>query len=441
MLYESPSIIQSIKAELVAYTSDNNLSVTNGIYTSKILLGIICVFHLLGILLPAYTSSIVALSPGFIFQNFYLWTIITAALYETRILVALINITLFTFLSPSIERQRQSTLLITLLMIVNIAVNTSMLFLMISCFAITEAESCLYSIICGCTSLNAALIIAYRQHHGDRSVIPSAYAQSLKFKHLPSLIGATTTLLWAVTAGLVDGRIPAQYLLGTLYSWIYLRFYAADISITSSDGQEQQLIGDLRSEFSFSSLFPNVPQIQFIVDIISSAVYHSCKSWLFPAALKSQQLREQHQLNSESQNIIPSTSSTSTSSTSTSTTQQNISSSNADIYNFRAIDPLTETRRLLAIKKIDEKLAQLQIHKTNDDLQDDFNIDIDDHKDNNTQTTTNQESSHSLHTNGSNLKPVSTSRSSQNVNGLTPASSTTAPTSTSETNNTDDKLH
>lgn len=349
-------IRQQLNSQLTNFTSSSEARYT------KLFLAVLFFFHLLGVTLPSYTSGIVALVPGALFSNFYLWTLLTAGVYETSLPVAVTNIALFTKLASEVERSRGSNLLLSLLLITNISTNVALFFGSIACYAATDSSLFIYQPICGSTALVAACIVAIRQKHADKSVFGSQlpWLEALHYRHVPVMLCTATTMTWAIT-GLIDGRIPTMYCIGTLYSWFYLRYYAVD-----NDG----LTGDLSNNFSFSNMLANNATMTFTIDVVTAALFHALKpTGVFAAALKSQQQREQAELN-HTEEVHPS---------SNGNAVNNISSSNnSDVYLFSAVDPLMEQRRLRAIARIDQKLAELQRHQPSSFAVDDsLNIDID----------------------------------------------------------------
>lgn len=346
MLTDSNSINQLHQQYTALCTFNKNLVVT------KSILSICLLFHILGMITPVTSNEYVSLISFNLFNKYYLWTLITAAMYDTRIIAACVTVLIFPLLSSYCERTHGSVYTLLLIIITAILSNITMAISMIIMFASTEIESYIYNARYGTAAVLASLIMCMRHDKPDTSVIPNI--SILKYRHLPPVLCVVSILIYVIT-----GLFATECILlvsGTYISWLYLRFYAYDPSTTYT--------GDLTNEFSYSALYPNVPQIRVIIDIIAASAYHTFKTCgLFNASIRSQQQREQSALNADSN------SDTTRSGTSLST------SVNADIYNFRQVDKVAEQRRIAAIKRIDDKLAELA--KSKPEADDDFTIDID----------------------------------------------------------------
>ena len=67
------------------------------------------------------------------------------------------------------------------------------------------------------------------------------------------VISALAVVLWWI--GRIGGKESPLVLFGVLYSWLYLRFYFVDA--------DTGVVGDLREEFAFETLFPSVFGIRY----------------------------------------------------------------------------------------------------------------------------------------------------------------------------------
>ena len=102
-------------------------------------------------------------------------------------------------------------------------------------------------------------------------------------------------------------------------------------------------MGDLRPDFSFASLFPDVLGVRGVVNLLSAVPFHALmRTGLFSSALKSHAGRAAAAVDADSASasLLP----------------------HLLGDGFRAVDPQAERRRQLAIKAIDDKLRQLAEH-------------------------------------------------------------------------------
>jgi hypothetical protein len=192
--------------------------------------------------------------------------------------------------------------------------------------------------VCGFSGINAAFAVALKQRFGDRSCLPSVrYLDSIKFRHLPMFLGSVSLVLWLV--GSLGGKEAPLIFFGTFFAWAYLRFVMYDI--------ETGVVGDLRPEFSLATFFPDLFGVRPLVDFAGTVVFQTLfRFGLFGETVKSNATlptsASSHSAHSHSAHSSSASSSSSTSS---------------DLY--RTVDPTAERRRLLAIKAIDDKLAEL----------------------------------------------------------------------------------
>lgn len=149
-------------------------------------------------------------------------------------------------------------------------------------------------------------------------------------------LGWVSLILW-LTGGLGGKEAPLIFF-GTFFAWVYLRFFMRD-------GETGQ-VGDLRNEFSLATFFPDILGLRPLVEFAGTIVFQTLYRFgFFTEAVKSNA-------------SLPTTSETIP-------IHPNISNANAtlaaggggDLY--RNVDPTAERRRLLAIKAIDDKLAEL----------------------------------------------------------------------------------
>lgn len=296
--------------------------------------------------------------------------LLLSGIYETSISMGLLNLLAFVYLSGPIERAMGAKGIGLLLLFTTVSVQVSMMATTIALYAATQYDAAIA--IHGSSALVCALIVRTCQIAPERSVLPVRFArlELLKYRHLPALLCTSSALLWAIgNDSIVNGKEAPMHVFALYASWLWLRFFAYNT--------DTQYTGDLRQDFSLSLLFPgsrNVPQIRIIVDVVGSAVYLTLKSvGVFAAALRSQQLREQVALNEVTVTASP----TINNSSNNNGVPQLYNTSNSDHYKFTAVDPLTQQRRLLAIAKIDAKLAELQAEQASQHLIDGTTADID----------------------------------------------------------------
>lgn len=174
---------------------------------------------------------------------------------------------------------------------------------------------------------------------GERPCIPGVkFLEIVKLKHIPMVVGWVSLLLWMF--GSLGGKEAPLVFFGTFFSFLYLRFFMRD--------DTTGVVGDLRPEFSSATFFPDLFGIRPIVEFAGTIVFQTLYRFgLFQEAVKSNQ-------------SLP-TSSEMTSLQHGNTAHSSNGSANASMSPdpYRTVDPTAERRRLLAIKAIDDKLAEL----------------------------------------------------------------------------------
>ena len=234
--------MQSVALHLHHLASAADLRVTR--FTSAAL----CLLLLLGLAAPQYVSGVLGLVPGYTVSNYYLWTFVTAGLLHTSLLIGSVNIAVFVAVSPFLERVWGSRSWLLYLLLVDVCIQVVLFALMISLYAVTESELFLFRSVCGFSGVNAAIAVAMKQRWADQQLVTHsnlALLHSVRYEHLPFIVCSASVLLWLSGWLGVDVLLV---LLGTVISFVYLRFYSVD-----ADTGE---VGDLRSDFSFASLFP-----------------------------------------------------------------------------------------------------------------------------------------------------------------------------------------
>lgn len=290
----------------------------------------IAVLSILALFFPGTIVDMFALTPGFIFGQYTVWTFVTAALVNLPIINGLIGLSLFILLTGDLEHSWGSTSFTLLISIVAVATNVSLFVIRVFLYAVTFDESFVFKSVYGITAVNAALIVVLKQRHSEKPVFD--FFAALKYKHLPIIIFMGAMLSIAISP--VSSSNFILTLFGTYYGWLYLRYFRTDY--------ETGVTGDLRPEFAFSTLFPDIAQVRAFVDLFTVFPYQLILSLgLIEAAIKSNAT-----LPLQSDSTDPAT---------------------ATLMGNHRIDPAAERRRALAIKAIDDKLAELARIPTNRD--------------------------------------------------------------------------
>ena len=240
-------------------------------------------------------------------------------------------------LCPVLERGVGSRPLLVLLLVVVVCVHLTLFACMVLLYALTEAEGFLFNVWCGASSMTAAVLVALKQRYPDSSVLPVSSAafpplSRLQVQQLPFLACWASVLLGLL--GWVGAKEAPLMLLGVLYSFLYLRFYQRD--------PDTGAVGDMRSDMAFATLFPDVLGLRGVVNLLVTVPFHALmRAGCFSDAIRSAAL-------------LPPQSAVAAPPSASDATALLVGAAAA-----RAVDPQAERRRILAIKAIDEKLAQL----------------------------------------------------------------------------------
>lgn len=345
----------SLSTLITLYTSGECL-------ISSIILGLWCLLWTVAQMAPALVEANLALTPGVIFSNYYLWTFITAGLVDTSFSMGLINILVFIGVAPMLEKSWGRFTFIKFILVVLPLVNFSLLLSMVFFYWMTESAHFLFDAICGFTALNAAFAIALKQKFANQTIIHSV--DSIRFKHLPLILFLISFILFLT--GNMGGKECPFILFGLFYAWVYLRYFLRD----EQTGQT----GDLRPDFRFHTLFSvlnNIPPVHHLLIVVENITFTIVnKTGLLDDAIKSSQTlpttnnQSLHQssssssLNSSAAASVSVSASSFPSSTSSSSIVTTVPATDRPVIPTLS-DPTAERRRLLAIKAIDEKLAEL----------------------------------------------------------------------------------
>ena len=303
--------LSSLQSHLVSVFTSPQYIVTRSISIALVVL------TLLGVMFPVALPTYLGLTPAFIFNQYYLWTFVTSSLLHTSILIGALNTALFLLLAADTETHFGSGQFLALIGAVAVATNATLVLINILLFAVTFNEFFVFRSFYGMTAVNAALTVALKQRFGERVLV----APAIRYSHIVSLIFALSIVL-IVAQQLAAIEAPAA-LFGVCYGWLFCRYYRADA--------ESGLVGDLRPEFAFSTLFPDIAGVRALVDVTTLIPYQiALQLGLFAAAIKSH----------------------------SATLPTSVDDTTAPPAVNR-IDPAAERRRALAIKAIDDKLAEL----------------------------------------------------------------------------------
>lgn len=298
------------------------------------------VLWMLGVVAPEMGGDWFGLVPGRVLSNYRLWTFITAGPFETSLGMGAVNLLAFVVAGPCMERLWGSRILAVFVLWMDVLVLVTAFALMIGVYAVSELEQFVFRPLCGFSGVNAALAVAMKQRMTEQPLLPIPdvpILHRLQCQHLPALICTAAVLLWMT--GWMNGKEVMLIWLGTLFSFLYLRFYFKD--------PDTGAVGDMRHDFAFSTLFPDILGLRGVVNLVLTVPFHAAmRAGFFSDALKSA-------------TGLPGVGSA------TSPSPSDASALLVGTANLRAVDPQAERRRILAIKAIDEKLAELAKHASN----------------------------------------------------------------------------
>eukprot|EP00808_Paulinella_micropora_P012014 g14679.t1 len=301
---------------------------------TKLLLAILVSLWLFGLLEPRL-APLFALIPGNTLSVYaHFWTPLTAGFFETSFFMGMANISFMVLVSHLLESQWGERNFFRFVLVVNLCTFLTFFAQMIISFAMTQDDHYLWAPLCGFTGANAGFAVGLMQRYPDDPVVSRPVIRALKFRHLPALI--TTAGIVSYCLGHIGDKEVPLLLYGNFYGWLYLRFYMVD--------EDTQQVGDLRDEFNFSMLFPDVLKLRSLVTVFTGFV------WAFFHGLGFFQevVRTQRSAPLTTGTQYP---------RSTVVGRAN-APFNLD-YNTGPVDANAERRRALAIKAINEKLEAL----------------------------------------------------------------------------------
>eukprot|EP00457_Paulinella_chromatophora_P008160 gb/GEZN01008189.1/.p1 GENE.gb/GEZN01008189.1/~~gb/GEZN01008189.1/.p1 ORF type:complete len:363 (-),score=55.03 gb/GEZN01008189.1/:299-1387(-) len=230
---------------------------------TKLLVGILVGLWIFGLVEPRL-APLFALVPGNTLSIYaHFWTPLTAGFFETSLVMGLANISFVVMVSHLLESQWGERNLMRFVCLVNLCVFLTFFAQMIISYAMTQDDHYLWAPLCGFTGANAGFAVGLMQRYPDDSVISVPVLKYLKFRHLPALITTIGITLYSM-GHIADKEVPLL-LYGNFYGWLYLRFYMVD--------EDNHQVGDLRDEFSFSMLFPDIFKLRSLVNVLTSVVW------------------------------------------------------------------------------------------------------------------------------------------------------------------------
>ena len=245
-----------------------------------------------------------------------------------------VNVCLFLLISPVLERVWGSVRWLLFCVLLSAAVMVSVFALCIALYALTESEVLLFRVVCGLSGVNAGAAMALKQRWPEAPLLPAAppalpFLQAVQLQHLP--LALLTLALLSSCLGWVEAKEAPLVLSGTLLSFLFLRFYSRD----AESGQ----VGDMRPEFAFATICPDVGGLRAVLNLLCTVPFHlAMRAGLVQDALKS---------------------SAATGSVAADAGGGSALLDYGRLASLAPVDPLAERRRILAIKAIDEKLAAL----------------------------------------------------------------------------------
>lgn len=266
-----------------------------------------------------YAETLFAMVPNNVFR-LQIHTIVVAGFFETHFVMGLINILICGMVAPVLEKTWGRRTLGNFVVFTNVCVYGLVLVWMVL-RSIVGGPEYLALPVSGFSAVNAAFAVALQQRYPDKKVIRGT---PIKVRHIPTTVICTSFVVWV--SGHIDNTEGPLVVFGTFFGWAYLRFFMED--------PETGITGDLREEFAFKMLFPNVQPLRGCLKVSSDVVFNACaKSGFFKRAI-------------ESNEMLP-----------TVAPQSKVDATPS--FAPRPSDPTADRRRALAMAAIDEKLAQL----------------------------------------------------------------------------------
>ncbi|TPX56354.1 hypothetical protein PhCBS80983_g04590 [Powellomyces hirtus] len=207
---------------------------------TRTLLAISVVLSLASYIIPI---EYIALIPAT--SVYYLWTFVTAGLWESNPISLLINGTGLLFAGKYFENQWGLRSFVKYVAIVNVGAYLGVFLATVLEYAATFDLAWLFdSEASGLAALLAGFLVSFKQAVPEHS-IKVFNVVSVRAKHLPSVYLLLNFILFVCRIIHVHFFIV---LFGTLVSWLYTRFYK----------RQDGLKGDRSETFSFASFWPDI---------------------------------------------------------------------------------------------------------------------------------------------------------------------------------------
>jgi len=185
-----------------------------------------------------------ALIPGYtFFSPYHAWTLLSSGFFEDSAFFLVVNVLVLLLAGKQLEPAWGSLEFLKFIVLVNSLSGISTFFTMILLYTPLYATDFLYTYFwCGFLGVTVGLTIGLKQLHPEKEI--PILILAIRVKHLPSII-MVLSLAFALF-GKISPSLP-HTIFGFYFSWLYLRFFQ----------RKAEIIGDLSESFSFASFFPD----------------------------------------------------------------------------------------------------------------------------------------------------------------------------------------
>lgn len=301
---------------------------------------IVAVLGLIGVLNNGSAEYIGLVAGRTLTARPQLWAFLTAGLFENSIFMLLGNLLLIVVVCPFLEIAWGANKIIQYILFVNAVTYACVFLILVFTYMSVLDTKLLFNPIFGFSPITAALTVGVFQKLAHRPLIASIPAFSTRY--LPGVMILTHILL--VLLNLIPGYHIGLVCAGTIFGWTYLRFMMVDT--------ETRMKGDSRETFEFAKLFPDLPVLQPCLIALSNITYTAFKSMGCC------------QLGSNDKGVAAAK------------TDAVVVRHDHGVPIIKSSDPNKERRRAMAMKAIDDKLAQLNVGGEDDNVE--LNIDLGD---------------------------------------------------------------
>jgi membrane associated rhomboid family serine protease len=295
------------------------------------------VFMMILVLAAPGVVDVFGLVPGKAMKG-QVWSLLTASFCESSAVLGVLNMLAVVSVAPALERSWGTAQFVKLIVFTSVVAFACMGVGSLVMYAVSFNDDYLFgSGMGGFAACNAAMAVGLAQKFPDHAPIPAV--PKLQMRFLPFSIVLLAVVL--SNTGVIVSSQAALVFLGAMWGWHYMRFHMLDTSTG--------LIGDLREDFSCISLLPPVPVLTPLMVFVSTLVYKCfLNCGCYAASLKS------HETIKGSGNAGNAGRANDASAFSESREFMNT------LGGGEAVDGEAERRRQLAIKAIDDKLAELE---------------------------------------------------------------------------------